>query len=58
MTGPQPAPTGVTLSGVTYASTYTVLRYTAPSPEPVSPSLTGSRWLRQSGYGALLQDRR
>jgi mannosyltransferase len=57
-TGEQPAPTGFTLAGVTYASTYTVLRYTAPSPEPVSPSLTGSRWLRQSGYGALLQDRR
>jgi mannosyltransferase len=56
MTGPQPAPPGFTLSGVTYASTFTVLRYVAPSPVPVSPSLAGSPWLGQSGYGALLQD--
>jgi mannosyltransferase len=57
MIGPQPAPAGFSLSGVTYASTYTVLRYTAPSPVPVSPSLAGLPWLGQTGYGALLQNR-
>jgi len=56
LTGPQPAPAGFTLSGMTYASTYTVLRYTAPSPVPVSASLAGAPWLGQAGYGALLQD--
>ncbi|MFZ0388702.1 MAG: glycosyltransferase family 39 protein [Solirubrobacteraceae bacterium] len=57
MIGPQPPPAGFTLSGVTYASTYTVLRYTAPSPVPVSPALAGLPWLGRSGYGALLQNR-
>jgi mannosyltransferase len=54
--GPQPAPPGFTLTGAVYASTYTVLRYTAPSPAAISPSLAGATWLGQSSYGALLQD--
>ena len=58
VTGPQPAPSGFTLSGVVYASTYTVLRYTAPSPVPLSASLAGAPWLGRAGYGALLQDGR
>jgi mannosyltransferase len=55
-TGPQPVPSGFTLAGVVYASTYTVLRYIAPSPVAVSPSLAGAAWLGRGGYGALLQD--
>jgi mannosyltransferase len=54
--GPQPAPPGFTLTGAVYAPTFTVLRYTAPSPLAISPSLAGATWLGQSGYGALLQD--
>jgi mannosyltransferase len=55
VTGPQPAPPGFTLVGVVYASTYTLLRYTAPSPVAVSPTLADATWLGQSGYGALWQ---
>jgi mannosyltransferase len=59
ITGPQPVPAGFTLAGAVYKSTYTVLRYTSPTPVAVSPSLAGAPWLGQSGgYGALLQDRR
>jgi mannosyltransferase len=59
VTGPQPAPPGFTLTQTVYASTYTVLRYTAPSPVAISPSsLAGAAWLGQSGYGALFQDTR
>ena len=55
--GPQPAPAGFTLTGVVYGSTYTVLRYRAPSPVTISPSsLTAAPWLGQTGYGALLQE--
>jgi mannosyltransferase len=57
-TGPQPSPPGFTLSSTVYAPTYTLLRYTAPSPVAISPSLAGATWLGQSGYGALLQKRR
>ena len=56
--GPQPAALGFTLTGTVYASTYTVLRYTARSPVVISPSLANAAWLGQSGYGALLQDGR
>ena len=56
VTGPQPAPPGFTLSQTVYGSTYTVLRYTAPSPVAISPSLAASTWLGRSGYGALRQD--
>jgi mannosyltransferase len=56
LTGPQPAPPGFTLAQTVNGSTYTVLRYTAPSPVAVSPSLVAAGWLGQSGYGALLQD--
>lgn len=55
VTGPQPAPPGFTLTRAVYRSTYTVLRYTAPSPVAISPSLAAATWLGQSGYGALLQ---
>jgi 4-amino-4-deoxy-L-arabinose transferase-like glycosyltransferase len=56
VTGPQPAPAGFTLSQAVYGSTYTVLRYAAPSPVAISPSLAASTWLGRSGYGALRQD--
>ena len=56
LTGRQPAPPGFTLTGATYGSTYTVLRYTAPSPVAIAPSLAATPWLGQSGYGALVQD--
>jgi mannosyltransferase len=56
VSGPQPAPLGFTLTGAVYDSTYTVLRYTAPSAVVISPSLAAATWLGRSGYGALLQD--
>ena len=56
VTGPQPVPPGFTLTGAAHDSTYTVLRYTAPSPVTVSPSLAAAPWLGQTGYGALVQD--
>jgi hypothetical protein len=56
VTGPEPAPPGFTLTQTVYGSTYTVLRYTAPAPVTVSPSLAAARWLGESGYGTLRQD--
>lgn len=56
LTGRQPAPAGFTLTNATYGSTYTVLRYTAPSPVVIAPSVAAAPWLGQSGYGALVQD--
>lgn len=59
LTGPQPTPPGFTLTQTVDASTYTVLRYTAPSPGAISPSsLARAAWLGRIGYGALLQDGR
>jgi mannosyltransferase len=55
-TGRQPAPPGFTLTGATYGSTYTVLRYTSPSPVAIAPSLAAATWLGETGYGALLQN--
>ncbi len=51
-----PAPPGFTLTSAGRDSTYTVLRYTAPSPVTISPSLAAAPWLGQTGYGALVQD--
>ena len=56
LNGPPPVPPGFTLTQTVDGSTYTVLRYTAPSPVTVSPSLAATSWLGQTGYGALVQD--
>jgi mannosyltransferase len=56
VTGPEPAPPGFTLTQTVYGSTYTVLRYTAPAPVTVSPSLAAASWLGESGYGTLRQN--
>ena len=53
--GAQPVAPGFSLTGAVYGSTYTVLRYTAPSPVVVSPSLAAATWLGRRGYGALVR---